>query len=49
MNFEAWLKAKGVDITKIDDATKAVLKAAFDGEVLRASTPARPTRTRLPA
>jgi phage major head subunit gpT-like protein len=39
MNFEAWLKAKGVDISKIDDATKAVLKAAFDAEVLKASTP----------
>jgi hypothetical protein len=44
MNFSAWLKAKGIDETKIDDATKAVLKAAFDGEVVKAGT-AKPEAT----
>lgn len=42
MNFEQWLKAKGVDITKQDDAAKAVMKAAFDAEVKAASAPATP-------
>lgn len=44
MNFEAWLKAKGIDITKADEAMKAVFRAAFDAEVAKvtaqAATPA---------
>ena len=30
--FDQWLKAKGIDASKLDDATKTTLKAAFDAE-----------------
>ena len=49
MNFEAWLKAKGVDISKQDDATKAVLKAAFDAEVARVAAAPAPATAAAPA
>lgn len=32
MNFSAWLQAKGIDEAKLDDATKATLKASYDAE-----------------
>ncbi len=32
MGFEAWLKAKGMDINALDDATKTALQAMYDAE-----------------
>lgn len=33
MNFSQWLQAKSIDETKLDDSTKAALKAAYDAEI----------------
>lgn len=39
MGFDAWLQAKGIDTAKIDDATRAVLKAAYEAEIKAQSPP----------
>ena len=38
MNFSKWLQAKGIDESKLDDATKTVLQASFDAEIKASAT-----------
>lgn len=42
MNFTEWLKAKGIDESKLDDATKTTLKAAYEAEIKAAAAPVKP-------